>query len=245
MLTIVLYEPIGEGDASAKAVLAAIAKVSPNTPVTVAIHSPGGSVFEGEAIYNALKRHKGRVVCRIDGLCASAASYIMCAADEILMAPGAHIMIHSPMAFGGGNQQEFRSLIEKLEILERQYCRVYSQRTGNDEARVREWMTAETWFTAEQALQSGFCDRIDDSIAMAAYIPGDFNRFGYRNVPVAVKALNNPDLAQAKAEEQKVVAAKPKMTAEQIAENKLSREALVRRAKRIAMRRYGNGGQAA
>lgn len=242
MLTIVLYEAIGEGDATAKAVLVALGKAKPNDAVTVAINSPGGSVWEGEAIYNALKRHKGRVVCRVDGLAASAASYIMCAADEIVMAPGTHLMIHSPMARAGGNQEDLRDIIDKLEIMERQYARVYAQRSGQDEPKVREWMKAETWFTAEQAIQAGFADRIDDAMAMAAMIPGDFQRLGYRHVPVAVKALNDPALIAAKLEAEKIEAAKPAPTADEIAKadgERLRRQRMRRRMALLAEARPG------
>lgn len=204
MLTIVLYEAIGEGEATAKAVLLALAKAKASESVLVAINSPGGDVFEGEAIFNALKRHKGRVTCRVDGYACSAASYILCAGDEIIMAPGSHVMIHSPMAvMMRGNQEDFRSVIDRLEVLERQYSRVYAQRTGQDEAKVREWMKAETWFTAEQALQAGFADKVDDEIALAAVLPGDLTRMGYRHVPVAVKALNDPTVVSAKPEPEK------------------------------------------
>ena len=236
MLTIVLYEPIGEGDAAAKAVLGALSKAKPDEAIIVAINSPGGSVFEGEAIFNALKRHKGRVTARVDGLAASAASYIMCAADEIIFAPGAHAMIHSPMAsMVYANQDEMRSIIDKLEVMERQYGRVYAQRTGQDEAKVREWMKAETWFTAEQALQAGFADRIDETVPMAAVIPGDFVRLGYRHVPVAVKALNDPTAAAAKIEAQKIEAAKPAPTAAELAEAEAKRLRRQRQRRRMAL----------
>jgi ATP-dependent Clp protease, protease subunit len=234
MLTIVLYEAIGEGDSTAKAVLLALSKVSANTPLTVAISSPGGSVFEGEAIYNALKRHKGRVTARIDGRAFSAASYIMCAADEIIMAPGAHILIHSPMAMMvEGNQEEFRAVIDRLEVMERQYCRVYSQKTGQDEARIREWMKAETWFTAEQAIQAGFADRIDDDISIAAVFPDDLTRFGYRHIPVAVRAMHDP--AAKPLTEQKIEAAKPEPTAEELAERLQARQRRQRQRRRMTL----------
>lgn len=235
MLTIALYEPIGEGDATAKSVLVALGKAKPTEPVTVAINSPGGSVFEGEAIYNALKRHKGRVTCRVDALAASAASYIMCAADEIVMAPGSHLMIHSPMAWTGGNQEDLRAVIDKLEIMERQYARVYAQKSGQDEAKVREWMKAETWFTAEQALQAGFADKIDDNIAMAACVPGDFQRLGYRNVPVAIKALNDPSLLAARAGDVEAKAAKTAPTAQDLAEEEAARLRRQRMRRRMAL----------
>lgn len=236
MLTIVLYETIGEGEATAKAVLLALAKAKSSEPVLVAINSPGGDVFEGEAIYNAFKRHKGRVTCRVDGYACSAASYILCAGDEIVVAPGSHIMIHSPMAIMmRGNQEDFRSVIERLEVLERQYCRVYAQRSGQDEAKIREWMKAELWMTAEQAVHAGFADKVDDDIALAAVLPGDLTRLGYRHVPVAVRALNDPTLTAANLAERKIEAAKPAPTAAELAETEAKRLRRQRQRRRMAL----------
>lgn len=240
MLTIVLYENIGEGDATAKAVLNAIHKAPANDAVTVAINSAGGSVFEGEAIFNALRRHKGHTTARIDALAASAASYIAMACNDIVMAPGSHMMIHSPLAHVRGNPNELRDIIGKLEVFEKQMMRVYAQRSGQDEAKVGEWMRAETWFTAEQAMQAGFCDRVDDDLNMAAVIPGDFSKLGYRHIPIAVKALNDPVASGSAKEmiEQKKQAAKPELTAEQKEQAEVERARRQRLRKRHAMRSY-------
>lgn len=235
MPEILIYDVIGEGQSTAKAVVQALAKLKPNDPVTVAIYSGGGSFFEGEAIFAALKRHKGRVTVRVDGIAASAASYIAMAADEILMAPGSHMMIHSPLAQTYGNQESLRETIEKLEVFERQMARVYAQRSGQDEAKIREWMKAEVWLTAEQCIQSGFADRIDDTLAVAAVIPGDLNRFGYRHIPVAVKALVDPDLTTEKLAERKIEAAKPEPTAAEKAEAEAKRLRRQRQRRRMAL----------
>jgi ATP-dependent protease ClpP protease subunit len=189
---ILLYDDIGEGESSAKAVLMRLQAMKPTDPVTVGIFSYGGSFFEGEAIYAALKRHRGRVTVRIDGVAASAASYIAMAGDEIVMAPGSHMMIHraSVAGFLSANEDDLRDILARFETMNKQMVRVYAQRSGQDEAKVREMMQKDHWLTAEQCAQLGFCDRIDDELDVRhAASASDLGKFGYRHVPVAVKAL--------------------------------------------------------
>ena len=192
MTEIMLYEDIGDGDSTAKAVLKALQALKPSDPITVAIYSSGGSFFEGEAIYAALKRHRGRVTVRIDGVAASAASYIAMAGDEIVMAPGSHMMIHRAAVSGymrSVGEDDLIDLRARLDTMNKQMARVYAMRSGQDETKVVEMMRAESWLTAEQCSQLGFCDRIDDELQLKPAAGGDLAKYNYRHVPVAVQAL--------------------------------------------------------
>lgn len=243
MAEILLYDEIGAGESTAKHVVQSIAKMDGRQSLVVAINSPGGNFFEGEAIYNAIRRYRGRKVCRIDGIAASAASYVAMAGDEIVMAAGAQIMIHRAAITGRvhANSDDLRDLMARLDVLNRQMNKVYAQHSGQDEARIREMMDAETWFTAEQALQMGFADRIDDGLELAAlYEPLD--RFEYRHVPVAVAAMirptaERPDPGQLAAEAERKVAAAAKAARPQ-AEIEAERARRARLKARIRMRTY-------
>lgn len=210
MIEYLVYEPIGEGDSTAKALVQALRQIKPTDPITIAIFSPGGSVFEAEAMYAALKRHKGTVTARIDGVAASAASYLAMAADEIVMAPGSHLMLHMPSVSGymTATESDLRDILDRFDTMTKQMVRVYAQRSGQDESRVRDLMTKETWLTAEQAAQMGFCDRIDDGLELKANAIS-FDKFGYRHTPVAVLAQNANAAAIAKQADEPPVQAAP------------------------------------
>jgi ATP-dependent protease ClpP protease subunit len=186
---IMLYGDIENG--SAKEFMLALQRLKSTDSIIVAVNSGGGSIFEAEAIFNAIKRWKGRVTCRIDGVAASAASYVCMAGDEIVMSRGAHFMVHRPSVSGymSANEDDLRDIIARFETLTKQMVRIYAQRSGQDEGRVREMMEKETWLTAEQAAQLGFCDRIDDELEAKVAAGSDIDRFGYRHVPVGVKAM--------------------------------------------------------
>lgn len=191
MIEYMVYDAIGEGESTAKALVQALRDIKPADPITIAIFSPGGSIFEAEAMFAAIKRHKGHVTARIDGVAASAASYLAMAADEIVMAPGSHLMLHNPSVSGymSATESDLRDILDRFDTITKQMVRVYAQRSGQDEARVRDLMAKETWLTAEQAAQMGFCDRIDDGLELKANVV-HFEKFGYRHTPVAVMAQN-------------------------------------------------------
>jgi Clp protease len=163
--------------------------------VLLAVNSRGGCVFAAEAIYNAVKRHKGRVTARVDAMAASAASYVLCAAAEVVMSPGSHIMVHSPLAVQvTANQHQLREVIERLEQIEEQYRAVYRQRTGQDEATIREWMRQERWFSAAEAVRVGFADRVDVQLPAAAWLPAGTSLEGLPRSLAALAGRSRPDL---------------------------------------------------
>lgn len=133
------------------------------------INSPGGSVFAARAMETALREHKARIVVHVDGLAASAATFIAMAGDEIVMAPGAMFMIHKGWTFALGNADDLRDTAALLDKIDGTLADTYAARTKGDREQIAAWMAAETWFTAEEAVDASFADRIaDDSKAASA-----------------------------------------------------------------------------
>jgi ATP-dependent protease ClpP protease subunit len=110
-----IYDEIGAYGVSAKSFLDELASLPGDGPLTLRLNSPGGSVFDAVAIYNALKRHPGPVSVWIDGIAASAASYVAMAGDEVVMPENAFLMIHDPSGFVMGTADDMRAMAEALD----------------------------------------------------------------------------------------------------------------------------------
>ena len=138
------------------------------------INSPGGDVFAGYTIYNALTAWSRAVPGRsiaviIDGLAASIASVIAMAGDTIAMPEASLLMIHNPWCFTVGDAEEHRHAAEQLDIIAEQLANIYASRTGLDAVTCREMMTAKTYIRAEDALRLGFATEIiENKQAIAA-----------------------------------------------------------------------------
>lgn len=126
------------------------------------INSPGGSVFGARAIETALREHSARVVVHIDGLAASAATFIAMAGDEVVMSPGALFMIHNAWTFAYGNASELKATAALLDKIDGTLVATYAARTKQTPEQIAEWMAAETWFTADEAVAHGFADAMPE-----------------------------------------------------------------------------------
>lgn len=124
--------------------------------IIVRINSPGGDVFAGVSIYNALVDHDGKVVVKVEALAASAASFIAMAGEEIIMLPGSMMMIHNPWTFAMGNSEELAKVVEMLEKTGESIASIYVARTGQSEQSINDMLKAETWMTAQEAVDLGF-----------------------------------------------------------------------------------------
>lgn len=124
------------------------------------INSPGGVTTDAEAIQVALQQHSARIVAHIDGLAASAATYIALAAEEIEISDGGLFMIHNAWTCSCGSAEDMRYVAELLDKIDANIVRDYMKRTGKDEDQIKQWMSDSTWFDAEEALENGFVDRI-------------------------------------------------------------------------------------
>lgn len=132
---------------------------SSSEPVEVIINSGGGDVFTGSEIYSRLKDHKGQVIVKIVGVCASIASVIAMAGDTVEMSPTGLFMIHNAMTWTYGNTKEHRKQIEALEVINNSIALAYQNKTGLPMDTIRELMEEETWFSCDRALEYGFVDK--------------------------------------------------------------------------------------
>ena len=130
--------------------------------LTVVINSPGGDVFAGLAIYNALVNHNGNVTVRVDGLAASIASVIAMAGDKIVMSPGSMIMIHRPSVYAAGTVDDMEKAKDVLMKIEEGITPIYARRTGLSDEKITELLEAETWMLADKAVELGFADEVYD-----------------------------------------------------------------------------------
>ena len=129
--------------------------------VLLKINSPGGSVFQGYAIYNALKEYnRGTITVHIDGVAASMASVICLAGDKIIMADNAMLMIHNPKSSGFGESKDLRKQANFLDKVKSVLMQTYAKKTGLKKGKLTTMLDDETWLDANEALGFGFIDEI-------------------------------------------------------------------------------------
>nr|DAS81603.1 MAG TPA: Putative ATP dependent Clp protease [Caudoviricetes sp.] len=160
-----MYGPIGpdfwepENAITAKSVMAQLADISGD--VTVRISSGGGDVYEGIDIMTALKNHDGKVTVIVESLAASAASFIAVGgADRVLMRPSSELMLHRAWTLTEGNADDARKTLADLERQDNKLAAIYAAKAGGE---IQDWldaMSAETWYTAEEAVAAGLADAV-------------------------------------------------------------------------------------
>ncbi len=157
---IMIYDEIGEWGITAADFVAELRGVhTPN--ITVRVNSGGGSIFDGFAIYNALLNHNARVVARVEGVAASAASFIVQAADEIVAAEASTMMVHGGSGMCYGKAADMREMAGLLDKLDGQMAAIYAQRTERPAAEWLAQMNVDTWYTADEAKAAGLVDRVE------------------------------------------------------------------------------------
>lgn len=176
----------GEG-VSAKQFVKDIKEID-GSQIDLHINSPGGSVWDGQAIFNAIKRHPANVTTFVDGLAASIASTIALAGDEVVMADNSLMMIHKAWSCVCGNADDMRGSADVLDKVDTTLVGIYARKTGQDDQTITEAMTEETWFTADEAVEFGLADRTEEGLQVAALVVDSeiYNRF--KNVPESVTA---------------------------------------------------------
>lgn len=171
------------------------------------INSGGGDLFEGVAIYNAFKNYGGKVVSYIDGVAASAASFVAMAGDEVIIEKNATMMIHDGQGMVIGNAQDMFDAGEILNMLSDTIAEMYADKTGESKEDIRTLMKAETWFNAEEAVELGLADKIngeedgskDTEETAAATNRLDLKLFSYKNSKNGPRTSTGPhdDLPEA------------------------------------------------
>ena len=183
---IIIYDEIGYWGITAKDFLDDLKALGPVAEITVRINSPGGMVFDGLAIHNALKRHAAKVTVYVDGIAASIASVIVMAGDTVVMPENALMMIHDPMGFAVGNAETMKEMAEILDKIKASLVSAYRNKTGLEDEKIAELMAAETWLSAAEAVEMGFADAIEAPMEIAATF--DLSRF--ENLTEQAKAFS-------------------------------------------------------
>lgn len=189
-----IYDTIGESfwgeSITGKSFREQLKELGDVKKISVRLNSRGGSVWDGNAIYNSLKDHPANVTIHIDSLAASIASVIAMAGDTIKVSENAFVMIHNPTSAVWGDAREMLNTATMLEKIENTAIKLYQARSGRSEEEIREWMNEETWFTADEAVEYGFADEVVKNKqkpslpASASMTLADF-----RNPPEAAKTL--------------------------------------------------------
>lgn len=175
---ILIYGPIGSSwydeSVSAKEFIKDINELDVEN-ITIRLNSIGGSVVDGIAIYNAIKRHKAQVTTVNDGIAASISSLILMAGDTVEMADNAQIMIHAPWTYADGNAAQLRDVADMLDSWAEAMANSYATKSGKSKDEILALLTdgKDHWYGAEDALAEGFIDNITGGLAIAASLNRD------------------------------------------------------------------------
>ena len=168
---IFLYDQIGGPTANAGAILPEIQAADPAQPITVRIHSPGGSVLDGEAILTNLRSHPSGFIAVIDGMAFSMAANIALEADQVRMAPDAWLMFHFSRSWEGGTAMDLarqKRVLDKMDesLLDKLEARLGSKNPGREELDKR--LMSEWWVDGKEAMALGLADELTREAALAA-----------------------------------------------------------------------------
>lgn len=164
---------------------------------TIRLHmnTPGGSVFDGIAIYNALKQHKAKVETYIEGVAASIGSLVALAGDKVYMAENSFFMIHEPWILAIGDATELRKMADLLDKMSDTLINTYVAVTEQKVEQVKQWLKDETWFTAKEAKDAGFIDEITEKIdTQNSHDLSDYNNVPKELLTTAKKEPSNSTL---------------------------------------------------
>lgn len=145
------------------------------------IDSPGGDVFAARSMMTAISQHKAKVIAHVDGLAASAATGICMACDEVEITQGAGFMIHNAWTIAIGNKADMQETSTLLGKIDAGLVNDYARRTGKAADDITAWMDAETWFTADEAVENGFADRVIEVVGKRS--SNTWNLSAYKNAP--------------------------------------------------------------
>lgn len=193
-----IYDAIG-WDESAKDFVGKINALDVDQ-IDLHLNSPGGDAYDGIAILNALRDHPARVVATVDGMAASAASFIAMAGDEVVMNRNSELMIHDAAGLAVGNSETMKDLAGRLDKMSDNIASIYAERAGGTVPDWRKAMRAETWYSAQEAVDAGLADRVAakaDPKAEAVKAHFDVSVFNYAGraeapapaLPAAVSAV--------------------------------------------------------
>jgi len=163
-----IYDEIGMWGITARQFSDELAALGQVKQISLFIHSPGGDVFDGIAIYNLLKKHPANITVHIDGLAASMASVIAMAGDKVVMPENAMLMIHKPWGISGGNANEMRDYADLLDKVEAVLIPAYATKTGKSADELAQMLEGETWLNGRECVEQGFADELEPAVNVMA-----------------------------------------------------------------------------
>lgn len=180
-----IHDEIGACGVTAKAFIDDLKRL--DAPVVkLSINSPGGSVFDALAMYNALRQHPADIHVSVIGVAASAASLVAMAGDRIEMPENAFMMIHNPLNFAYGNADDLREMADVLDKIAASLVATYAARTGLPDEEIKAMLADETWLSAAEAVEKGFADELQPALRIAA-------SFDMERLPENVRAAIAPE----------------------------------------------------
>ncbi|EFG9839547.1 peptidase [Shigella boydii] len=192
-----IYEEIGGFGITAKQFTEDLKALGDVSHINLRIHSPGGDVFEGIAIYNLLRNHPADITVYIDDVAASMASVVAMAGDRVVMPENAMMMIHKPWGISGGNAGDMRDYADLLDKVETVLIPAYARKTGKSAQEIATMLEDETWMDGKECLKHGFADELLPSVRAMARI--ESKRTGdFLHMPETIKGMITPPKSQAK-----------------------------------------------
>lgn len=194
--TVHVYDEIGYWGITASDFVRDLSAVTASE-IELHLNSPGGDVFDGIAISNALRQHRAQVTVYVDALAASIASVIAMGGDRIVMTPGSQMMIHDGLCLCIGNAADMRETADFLDQQSDNIASIYAARAGGTAAEWRARMTAETWYTAEEAVAAGLADEVSSTHSITEAnslqdLSWDLSIFNYAGRSEAPNPLTEP-----------------------------------------------------
>lgn len=188
--TVYCYAPIGDyfGIAAEDFAKQLMAITAPN--ITLRMDCPGGDVFAARAMAAAVREHPATVTCQIDGLCASAATYLACASDVVAMGPGSFWMIHNSWSVTIGDAMDHMNAHDLLVQIDATIVAEYVRASGQTSEQIVAWMEAETWFAPQAAVDAGFANSVIDTAASTN--AANWNLSVFKNAPKIAKPNPTP-----------------------------------------------------
>jgi ATP-dependent Clp protease, protease subunit len=193
---LLIFDAIGNwediGEVSAKRFAADLAKLPTSVKrIDIHINSPGGSVFDAQAIYSRLADHRAEKIVYVDGLAASAASIVAMVGHKVYIRANANIMVHLPGGIVIGNADDARKFAAALDSITESMINVYAKKTGLERQEIRDLLAAETWMHPEEAVAKGFADEVRGVVKAAASVGSqkaifngvEFDLSRFHNVP--------------------------------------------------------------
>jgi len=193
-IEILLYDMIGQdwltGDGiTAKSFAEDLRAAGKVSTIHLRVNSPGGNVFDGLAIFNSLLTHGAKITAQVDGLAASIASVILMAASEISMGENTFLMLHNPSTMIGGDAPRMRKMADTLDKVKSSMITAYQRHTTKSVEEIGAILDAESWLTAQEAVDNGFAENVTTTEEDEADIAANFDLSHFRKVPAQIAAV--------------------------------------------------------